>query len=125
MFGANLVIFSGKSTSIRNVLTLNYMLNKNFFLIMSKLFFLLADVLVFAFFKLLLLGRLGSLQILIHLAFTAIFDPFCIHTSTRTIHDSHQGFLMATKINLIRRQNRLKALLLILLVFLSCEFANL
>ena len=124
VFLADIVVFFGKLLPIvcvELVVSVYNMFNKYFLLKLAKLFLLMpnAPILRELLFLRLLLTFVAKL-----LSFV-VFVLFSNHSSARPVHNSHQGFLVSAEVDLIRRQDCLKAFLLVLLIFLSCKFAHL
>jgi len=49
---------------------------------------------------------------------SSLFYLLTIHSPTSAIHDSHQGLLVASEVDFVRREHCLEPLLLILLILL-------
>lgn len=97
----DLVVFSGELPAICDVFAFNDVLDEDFFLVLTQLLLLLADVSVFAI-NVVLVDAAG-LCVGIHVAL-ALLDRFvglCIQFAARTIHDAHQGLLVPAKVDLV------------------------
>ena len=103
MLLSDLIILSCKLPSILDVFTFDNMINENLFFVSPKLLFLLANgfVLVIVPFRyLFFIWALASTHITL-IVFLAVLVLFGVHPSASAIHNSHQGFLMTSKVDFI------------------------